>query len=108
MFSDCSLPFSVGLDGLRLHIRLTPKGGRDAIDGIESLSNGQSVLKVRVRAVPEDGKANNALINLIADTLDCTASSIEIVSGATARIKTLKISGDGRALGEKLKSGLSL
>ncbi|MBW8618600.1 MAG: DUF167 domain-containing protein [Hyphomicrobiales bacterium] len=108
MCSDRSPPFSVGSDGLVLHIRLTPKGGRDAIDGIEPLSNGQSVLKVRVRAVPEDGKANNALIKLIADTLDCAASSIEIVSGATARIKTFKIVGDGQALGERLRSGLSL
>jgi len=107
MCSDRSLPFSVGSDGLVLHIRLTPKGGRDAIDGIEPLSNGQSVLKVRVRAVPEDGKANKALIKLIAHTLDCAASSIEIVSGATARIKTLKIAGNGQALGERLKSGLS-
>jgi uncharacterized protein (TIGR00251 family) len=108
MCSDRSPPFSVGSDGLVLHIRLTPKGGRDAIDGIEPLSNGQSVLKVRVRAVPEDGKANKALIKLIADTLDCAASSIEIVSGATARIKTLKIVGDGQALGKRLRSGLSL
>ena len=108
MCSDRSPPFSVGSDGLVLHIRLTPKGERDAIDGIEPLSNGQSVLKVRVRAVPEDGKANKALIKLIADTLDCAASSIEIVSGATARIKTLKIVGDGQALGERLRSGLSL
>jgi len=108
MCSDRSPPFSVGSDGLVLHIRLTPKGGRDAIDGIEPLSNGQSVLKVRVRAVPEDGKANKALIKLIADTLDCAASSIEIVSGATARIKTLKIVGDGQALDERLRSGLSL
>ena len=108
MCSDRSPPFSVGSDGLVLHIRLTPKGGRDAIDGIEPLSNGQSVLKVRVRAVPEDGKANKALIKLIVDTLDCAASSIEIVSGATARIKTLKIVGDGQALGKRLRSGLSL
>jgi uncharacterized protein (TIGR00251 family) len=108
MCSDRFPPFSVGSDGLVLHIRLTPKGGRDAIDGIEPLSNGQSVLKVRVRAVPEDGKANKALIKLIADTLDCAASSIEIVSGATARIKTLKIVGDGQALGKRLRSGLSL
>jgi uncharacterized protein (TIGR00251 family) len=108
MCSDRADPFSVGSDGLTLHVRLTPKGGRDAIDGIEPLSNGQSVLKVRVRAVPEDGKANKALIKLIANTLECAASSIEIVSGATARIKTLKIVGDGHALGKKLKSGLSL
>ena len=108
MCSDRTAPFSVESDGLRLHIRLTPKGGRDAIDGIEQLSNGHFVLKARVRAVPEDGKANKALIKLIAEMLNCAASSIEIASGATARIKILKIAGDGQALGEKLKSGLSL
>jgi uncharacterized protein (TIGR00251 family) len=107
MCSDRAEPFSVGPDGLTLHIRLTPKGGRDAVDGIEQLSNGQSVLKVRVRALPEEGKANRALITLLAETFDCAASSIEIVSGATARIKTVKIAGHGQTLGERLKAGLS-
>jgi len=43
MCSDRAEPFSVGPDGLTLYIRLTPRGGRDAIDGVETLSDGKSV-----------------------------------------------------------------
>ena len=107
MCSERAEPFSVSADGLTLHIRLTPKGGRDAVDGIEQLSNGQAVLKIRVRALPEEGQANKALIKLLAATLECAASSIEIVAGATARIKTVKIKGHGPTLGDRLKSGLA-
>ena len=57
MCSEGAKPFTVGAEGLTLHVRLTPKGGRDAIDGIETLSDGKAVLKARVRAVPEDGEA---------------------------------------------------
>ena len=107
MCSDRAQPFSVGPDGLTLYIRLTPKGGRDAIDGVETLSDGKAVLKARVRSVPEEGKANKALIKLIAEMLNCSITSIDIVSGASSRIKTLKIVGDGHSLGERVKSGLS-
>ena len=47
-------------------VRLTPKGGRDAIDGIERLADGSVVLKARVRAAPSEGEANAALMRLIA------------------------------------------
>ena len=107
MCSDRAQPFSVGPDGLTLHIRLTPKGGRDAIDGVETLSDGKAVLKARVRAVPEDGKANSALIKLIAKTLACPSSKIEIVSGSSARIKTLRIDGDSEKLVLRLHESLA-
>lgn len=77
-----------------MHVRLTPKGGRDAIDGFDELSDGKAVLKARVRAVPEDGKANAALIKLIAQTFGVSASHVSLDAGATSRIKTLKIAGD--------------
>ena len=79
-------------------MRLTPKGGRDAIEGIETLSDGKSVLKARVRAVPEDGKANDALVKLIAKTFGVSFSHVSLNSGATSRIKTLTIAGDAVAL----------
>ena len=60
-------PWRATLDGVVVACRLTPKGGRDAIDGAATLSDGMRVLLVRVRAVPEDGKANDALLRLIAE-----------------------------------------
>ena len=50
-------------------MRLTPKGGRDAIDGIEQLADGRAVLKVRVRAAASEGEANAALVKLVAKAL---------------------------------------
>ena len=81
-----------------LSVRLTPKGGRDQIDGIEKLSDGRMVLKARVRAIPEDGEANAALQKLIAKNIGVPTSRISLQSGHTSRLKVLKIEGDGAAL----------
>ena len=61
-----SVPWSVATGGVTLMVRLTPKGGRDSIDGIETLADGRAVLKARVRALPSEGEANAALCRLIA------------------------------------------
>ncbi|MTV31692.1 DUF167 domain-containing protein [Rhodoblastus acidophilus] len=91
-------------DGLDLFVRLTPKSSRDALEGVEILANGQCVLKCRVRSVPEDGKANAALIALVAKQLKTPASRIDVVAGATSRSKTLRIEGDALALAERLEA----
>ena len=70
-------------------MRLTPKGGRDGIDGIDVLSDGRSVLKARVRAAPSEGEANDALCKLIAKAVGVPPRDVELVAGATARIKRL-------------------
>ena len=88
-------PWTVTVDGLLLTVRLTPKGGRDAIDGIETLSDGRAVLKARVKALPEDGEANAALVKLIAKVVGIAASRVTVQSGHTSRLKVLKIEGDG-------------
>jgi uncharacterized protein (TIGR00251 family) len=85
-------------DGVVITVRLTPKGGRDAIDGIETLSDGSRMLKVRVRAIPSEGEANAALGRVLAKTLSVPPRDIEIISGHTSRIKRVKISGDAVAL----------
>ena len=54
--------------GIAIAVRLTPKAARDAVEGVEEFG-GDPVLKARVRAVPESGKANGALEALIADWL---------------------------------------
>lgn len=86
-----SRPWSLFDDHLRLAVRLTPNGGCDAIDGIEA---DEAFLKARVAAVPEKGKANKALILLIAQSLRIPKSSVSLISGDTARKKILRIDGD--------------
>ncbi|HEY1475399.1 MAG TPA: DUF167 family protein [Pseudolabrys sp.] len=91
-------PWSAMAGGVALSIRLTPKGGRDSIDGVELLADGRSVLKVRVRAAPSEGEANTALVRLIAKAVSVPPRDVALAAGATARIKRLTISGYGPAL----------
>lgn len=79
-------------------MRLTPKSSRDALEGIETSADGRSHLKARVRAVPEDGKANAALLRLVGKALSVPASAVTLASGVTARLKTLHIAGDPESL----------
>lgn len=94
--------FSVTADGLRLVVRLTPRGGRDALDGVEALSDGREVLKIRVRAAPTEGEANTALVALVARLFGVPRSRVALVAGASARLKTLAVDGDGEALRSRL------
>ena len=96
------LPWRARADGVTLVVRLTPKGGRDAIDGVEMMSDGKAVLKARVRAVPEDGKANAALVELIAKALRVPRSAVTVAAGQTSRVKTLEIAGDAADLATAL------
>ncbi len=87
------VPWAIADGGVTLHVRLTPKADRDRVDGLQQFTDGHVVLAVRVRAVPEKGAANKALIALIAKSLGLPKSSISISRGAAARIKTLSIEG---------------
>jgi len=91
-------PWALAAGGVSVAVRLTPKGGRDAIDGIETLSDGRAVLKARVRAAPSEGEANDALCRLIAKSVAVPPRDVALVAGATARVKRLVISGDGPTL----------
>ena len=93
-----SVPWQIEHNGVSLTVRLTPKGGRDAIDGVELLADGRAVLKARVRAPPDEGKANAALSKLIAKVLAVPARDVMLVAGATARVKRLRIMSDGPTL----------
>jgi len=90
-------------DALVFHVRLTPKGGRDAVEGWATAADGAAHLKARVRAVPEDGKANAALIVLLAKELGVAKSALAIVSGEKARLKTISATGDTSALAVRLE-----
>jgi len=100
---DANRPWAVSADGVVVTVRLTPKGGRDAIEGIERLADGRSVLKARVRAAAHDGEANSALKRLMARTLDVAPREIALMGGAASRIKRLLISGDAGAVAAALE-----
>ena len=89
--------------GISIALRVTPRGGRDQIDGIEMLSNGRAVVKVRIRALAEGGKANRAVIDLLAAALGMRKSDVRLRSGVTSRLKQVAVEGDPKRLGEKLK-----
>jgi uncharacterized protein (TIGR00251 family) len=100
---DPSRPWTVTSDGIVLTVRLTPKGERDAIEGIDQMADGRSVVKARVRAAASEGEANAALISLIARTLAVPPSRVTLIAGAAARIKRLNVMGDTGAIAAALE-----
>lgn len=79
--------------GVALTVRLTPKSSRDVVESVEQSPSG-AYLKVRVRAVPEDGAANRALCETIAAWLSKPKREVSVIAGATTRVKRLAIAGD--------------
>ncbi|MDR3422297.1 MAG: DUF167 family protein [Xanthobacteraceae bacterium] len=103
------VPWKAVPQGVVIDVRLTPRGGRDAIEGVERGADGRSVLKARVRAAPSDGEANAALCRLIAEALRIAPRQVELASGAASRVKRIRVAGDAAALvaalGQWLKTG---
>ncbi|MBL4806601.1 MAG: DUF167 domain-containing protein [Rhodobacteraceae bacterium] len=97
-----SNPWRVTAEGLEIVLRLTPKGGADRIDGVGVDVAGRPVLLVRVSVPPVDGGANKALIKLLAKTLKTSKSSVQFIAGETARLKRLRIVGDGDVLNARM------
>lgn len=77
--------------GLRLAVRLTPRAAADRLDGVVTLDDGSEVLRARVRAAPESGRANAALVATLSAALSVPKSQIAVVSGETSRRKDIRI-----------------
>lgn len=73
---------------IQIQVKIIPNASKDRIEGWK-----EGVLRIRLRAVPEKGKANEALVAFLAEELQTSKSSIRIVSGHTARIKRIAIEG---------------
>ena len=86
--------FALAKDGVRLNVRLTPSASRDALERTDEDADGQRRLRASVTTVPEKGKANAALIKLIAKKLRLPKSSIRLIAGEQSRNKTILIEGD--------------
>jgi len=92
--------------GVVVPVRLTPKSGRDEIAGLDEFG-GETVLKARVRAVPEDGRANAALEKLIAKWLGLPPSAVKVAHGGKSRLKQIGIDGDPATLSALLSERLA-
>src|SRR5579863_4041727 len=97
-------PWRYSAQGISVALRVTPRGGRDDIDGVETLANGRAVVKVRVRAIAEGGEANRAVTELLATSLGVPKAKLKILSGVTSRLKQVAIEGDPNKLGETLRT----
>ena len=91
-------PFRSIADGLSVTVKVTPKASRNAVTGLARDADGAAWLTVAVTAAPENGKANAALIKLLAKEWRLAKSAITVASGATSRHKMLHIAGDSRCL----------
>jgi uncharacterized protein YggU (UPF0235/DUF167 family) len=96
-------PWRYSLQGISVALRVTPRGGRDDIDGLETLANGRTVVKVRARAIADGGEANRAVTELLAKVLGVPKARVRILSGTTSRIKQIAVDGDPAKLGESLR-----
>ncbi|ODA67919.1 hypothetical protein A7A08_01086 [Methyloligella halotolerans] len=97
------MPFRRDSEGVLLAVRLTPKSGRDQVEGIEEF-DGAPVLKARVRAVPEDGKANSALEKLIAKWIGLPHTNVSVEKGGKSRLKQVRLEGDAETLDVVVRS----
>jgi len=96
-------PWRYSTEGLSVALRVTPRGGRDAFDGLETLANGRTVVKMRVRAIAEGGAANRAVVELLATALGVPKAKVRVLSGATSRLKQIAVDGDPAKLGDALR-----
>jgi uncharacterized protein YggU (UPF0235/DUF167 family) len=96
-------PWRYSTQGISVALRVTPRGGRDDIDGVEALADGRVVLKVRVRAIADGGEANRAVTELLAKALGVPKARVRILSGMTSRLKQIAVDGEPAKLGDALR-----
>ena len=95
-------PLTSGRDGVTVAVRLQPGARREGVEGIARDARGREVLKVAVTAPPEKGRANAALIALLAKTWRLPKTSLAIAAGAESRRKSVTIAGDPNELMKRL------
>jgi uncharacterized protein (TIGR00251 family) len=102
---DPERPWQVGDGCVIVRVRVSPKSSKDTIDGVEAAA-GSPGFKVRVRAVPAEGEANEAVTRLLADWLDVPRTHVTVASGHRSRVKSIKVTGDAASLNSLLAARL--
>jgi len=87
-----------------LRVKVQPKSRRPGFGG---LAPDGAALKVAVTEAPEDGRANRAVCAALAKALEVPGSAVDVIHGATARLKTLRIAGDPARLSERIEKLLA-
>ena len=82
--------FELHKKGLMIRVRISPNSSSCAVNGVMEAADGTKLLKISLKSVPEKGKANKELIDFLAQKMRIPKIDIELVSGETQRVKTLK------------------
>ena len=99
-FTDA--PFTAAADGVKVAIRLTPRARTARLEGIVRGADGAVMLKASVTAPPAEGRANDALLALLAKSWGVPRRDLAIVGGAKSRNKTVHVAGDPAELLKRL------
>jgi uncharacterized protein len=102
-----ALPLAATSTGVLVAVRLTPRGRADRIDGVARLADGRPVLKTSVAAPPEDNRANEALLRLLAGEWGLARRDLTLVAGARSRTKSVHVAGDPAELLARLGAALA-
>lgn len=84
-------PFRKTAGGVVITLRVTPKASASRIDGVAQDAEGRAFLRLRVTEAPEKGKANEAVVKLLAKAWGLPKSALQIASGETGRVKTVMV-----------------
>lgn len=106
MGAEADRPWRTAPDGVVLRVKLTPKSSKDAVERIEATAEGPA-FKARVRAVPENGAANEAVERLFADWLGVARTTVALTHGSKSRVKTLTITGAPEPIEHRLAQKLA-
>lgn len=92
--------------GIKIRVRVKPGSSRNAVLGIGDQGADEAALVIAVSAPPQDGKANDAVIQLLSKSWKIAKTRFDIVSGAASRIKLIAVMGDSEALFCQIRSWL--
>ncbi len=101
-----SLPGRIVPGGIIIHLRVTPKASSDAVLGLERRADG-TALRITVRALPDKGEANDAVIRALAKWLSEPKSGLKVAAGAKARQKQVFVTGEPAELMAKLAARIA-
>lgn len=90
--------------GVKLALKVTPRASRETVEGLADIGGGKMALLVRVRAAPSEGEANKAVLKLLAQTLDLPPRSASLSSGASARLKQVRLEGPAELIVARLET----